>query len=186
MRSGMAHRQFERKLATILVADVVGYSRLMSRDEEGTHRRFQDLRRAIIGPDFQLCHGRIVHTAGDGFLVEFSSAVEAVRCAVKVQRDMLARTAGSEDTRIVLRIGIHLGDILIEARDVFGDDVNIAARLESLCEPGGILVSGAVRTPSSYGGTGAADQMADEPWHVVQCKSAFRPCLPHFRTESRL
>jgi class 3 adenylate cyclase len=103
------------------------------------------LRRAIIGPDFQQGHGRIVHTAGDGFLVEFPSAVEAVRCAVKVQRDLLARTEGAVETRIVLRIGIHLGDIMTEAGDVFGDDVNIAARLESLCDPGGILVSGAVR-----------------------------------------
>jgi adenylate cyclase len=131
-----------RKLAAILAADVVGYSRLMGVDEEGTLARLRAHRRALVDPKIKEHHGRIVKTTGDGMLVEFASVVDAVRCAVEVQRGMAERNAGvPQDKRIEFRIGINLGDIIVQDKDIFGDGVNVAARLEALAEPGGICVS---------------------------------------------
>jgi adenylate cyclase len=131
-----------RKLAAILAADVAGYSRLMGVDEEGTLARLRAHRRALVDPKIKEHHGRIVKTTGDGMLVEFASVVDAVRCAVEVQRGMAERNAGvPQDKRIEFRIGINLGDIIVEDKDIFGDGVNVAARLEALAEPGGICVS---------------------------------------------
>jgi TolB-like protein/class 3 adenylate cyclase len=133
-----------RRLAAILAADVVGYSRLMGADEEGTLERLKTHRRELIDPKIAEHHGRIVKTTGDGMLVEFASAVDAARCAVEVQRDMAERSVGlPQDKRIEIRIGIHVGDIIIDGDDIFGDGVNIAARLEGIAEPGGVTISGA-------------------------------------------
>jgi TolB-like protein/class 3 adenylate cyclase/Flp pilus assembly protein TadD len=132
----------ERKLAAILATDVAGYSRLMHADEEGTLAQLRAHRRALIDPKIKEHHGRIIKTTGDGMLVEFASVVDAVRCAVEVQRGMAERNAGvPQDKRIELRIGVNLGDIIVDGSDIFGDGVNIAARLEGLAEPGGICVS---------------------------------------------
>ena len=133
----------ERRLAAILAADVVGYSRLMAADEEGTLARLQALRVELIDPTIAKHHGRIVKLMGDGTLVEFASVVDAVRCAVDIQRDMTGRDLDlPEDQRIRFRIGVNLGDVIIEGDDLYGDGVNIAARLEGLAEPGGIVISG--------------------------------------------
>src|SRR5688572_8263686 len=135
----------ERRLAAILAADVVGYSRLIGRDERGTLSRLKAHRSELIEPLARKRRGRVVKTTGDGILIEFASAVEAVECAVEVQRGMLKRNADvAPDRRIVLRIGVHQGDVVFEDGDVFGDGVNIAARLESVAEPGGICVSARV------------------------------------------
>src|SRR6266478_762058 len=132
----------ERRLAAILAADVVGYSRLIEADEEGTLRRLKSLRAEVIDPKIAEHRGRIVKTTGDGLLVEFASVVDALRCAAEVQAKMAERSARlSPDRRIELRVGIHQGDIVAENDDIFGDDVNIAARLEGLAEPGGICIS---------------------------------------------
>jgi len=131
-----------RKLSAILAADVVGYSRLMGVDEEGTLERFKAHRAELIDRKIAEHQGRIVKTTGDGLLVEFSSVVDAVRCAVEIQRDMAERNAGlPQDRRIDFRIGINLGDIIVDGDDIYGDGVNVAARLEALAEPGGICVS---------------------------------------------
>src|SRR6202048_176247 len=135
-----------RRLTAILAADVAGYSRLMGVDEEGTHERLKAHRRALVDPKIAEHHGRIVKTTGDGMLVEFPSVVDAVRCAVEVQRGMVERNAETaENNRISFRVGVNLGDVIAEEDDIFGDGVNIAARLEALAEPGGICVSGTVR-----------------------------------------
>jgi TolB-like protein/class 3 adenylate cyclase len=134
-----------RRLAAILAADVAGYSRLMGADEEGTHERLKALRRELVDPKIAEHHGRIVKTTGDGLLVEFPSVVDAVRCAVEVQQAMAERKTGIEaDNRIELRIGINLGDIIVEPDDIYGDGVNIAARIEALADPGGVFVSNTV------------------------------------------
>jgi adenylate cyclase len=131
-----------RKLSAILAADVVGYSRLMGIDEEGTLERFKAHRAELIDRKIAEHQGRIFKTTGDGLLVEFSSVVDAVRCAVEIQRDMAERNAGvPQDRRIDFRIGINLGDIIVDGDDIYGDGVNVAARLEALAEPGGICVS---------------------------------------------
>jgi adenylate cyclase len=136
----------ERRMAAILAADVVGYSRLMGRDEEGTLAALKALRAGLIDPSIAEHRGRIVKTTGDGLLVEFASVVDAVRCAIAVQRAIGERNAAiPEARRIALRIGINLGDIIIDEGDIFGDGVNVAARLEALAEPGGICVNRAVR-----------------------------------------
>jgi adenylate cyclase len=135
-----------RRLTAILAADVAGYSRLMGADEEGTHARLRAHVRELIEAKVAEHHGRIVETTGDGFLAEFPSVVDAVRCAAQVQRDMADRNAGTPTgKRIEFRIGINLGDIIAEGDDIFGDGVNVAARLEALAEPGGICVSRVVR-----------------------------------------
>src|SRR5215469_5310852 len=134
-----------RRLAAILAADVAGYSRLMGADEEGTLERLKALRRELLDPKIAEHHGRIVKTTGDGLLVEFASVVDAVRCAVAVQQTMPERDTGvGADNRIELRIGINLGDVIVEGDDLYGDGVNIAARIEALADAGGVLVSNTV------------------------------------------
>jgi adenylate cyclase len=134
-----------RRLAAILAADVAGYSRLMGADEEGTLERLMTHRRALIDPKIAEHHGRIVKTTGDGLLVEFPSAVDAVRCAVAVQRGMAERNAGVPiSERVEFRVGINLGDVIVEGDDIYGDGVNVAARLEGLAEPGGVFISNIV------------------------------------------
>ena len=135
-----------RRLAAILAADVAGYSRLMGADEEGTHEHLKVHLRELIEPKMTEHRGRIVKNTGDGFLAEFTSVVDALRCAVEVQRGMAERNAATPpERRIEFRIGINLGDVIAEGEDIFGDGVNIAARLEALAEPGGICVSRVVR-----------------------------------------
>ena len=135
-----------RLLAAIIAADVAGYSRLMGADEEGTLAALKAVRRELSDPKVREHRGRIVKTTGDGLLIEFASVVDAVRCAVDVQRAMAERNADvPSDRRIELRMGINLGDIIKDGRDIFGDGVNVAARLEALAEPGGICVSRVVR-----------------------------------------
>jgi adenylate cyclase len=142
----MATTTATRRLAAILAADVVGYSRLMGADEEGTHERVKAHLVELIDPKIGEHHGRIVKTTGDGVLAEFASVVDAVRCAAEVQRGMLDREADLPDERrIRFRIGINLGDVIAENNDIFGDGINVAARLEALAEPGGICVSRTVR-----------------------------------------
>ena len=135
-----------RRLAAILAADVAGYTRLMGADEEGTRERLMALRRELLDPKIAEHHGRIVKTTGDGLLVEFASVVDALRSAVEAQREMAGRNTGvPPDNRIELRIGINVGDIIVEDGDIFGDGVNVAARLEALAEPGGLCISRMVR-----------------------------------------
>jgi TolB-like protein/class 3 adenylate cyclase/tetratricopeptide (TPR) repeat protein len=142
----MAGERVERRLTAILAADVAGYSRLMGADEEGTLAALKAIRREVVDPNIAEHRGRIVKTTGDGLLVEFASVVDAMRCAVEVQAAMAERNADMRaDKRIEFRIGINLGDIIIDDGDIFGDGVNIAARLEALAEPGGICVNRVVR-----------------------------------------
>ena len=132
----------ERRLAAVLAADVAGYSRLMGVDEEGTLARLKALRKSLVDPAIAAHRGRIVKTTGDGMLVEFASAVDAARCGIEVQRAITAHNADlPQDVRIEFRIGIHVGDIIIDDNDIFGDGVNIAARLEGIAEPGGVYLS---------------------------------------------
>jgi len=136
------HVRLERRLAAILAADVVGYSRLMSDDEEGTHRRLLAYRREVIAPRVREHRGRIVKHTGDGALVEFGSVVDAVRCALDVQRAVGLRNTGlPRERRIELRIGVNLGDVIVAPDDIYGHGVNVAARLEGLAPPGGICIS---------------------------------------------
>jgi class 3 adenylate cyclase/pimeloyl-ACP methyl ester carboxylesterase len=138
----MESKTVQRRLAAILAADVVGYSRLMQADEVGTLEALKAHRRALVDRTIAGHRGRIVKTTGDGALVEFASVVDAVGCAVAIQRGMVSRNASvAEDKRIVFRIGINVGDIIIDGDDIFGDGVNIAARLEALCDPGGLCIS---------------------------------------------
>src|SRR4026208_106886 len=132
----------KRKLAAILAADVVGFSGMMEADEAGTLAALKSRRRNILNPLVAKYRGRIFKVTGDGVLVEFGSAVNAVQCAVELQQGMAAANSGlPEDRRIVLRIGVNLGDVMVEGSDLYGDGVNIAARLEAVAEPGGIVVS---------------------------------------------
>jgi class 3 adenylate cyclase len=141
-----AKERTERRLSAILAADVVGYSRLMGADEEGTHFALKAVWREVTDPKIDAHRGRIVKTTGDGLLVEFASVVDAVRCAVDIQREMKWRNALKPvEDPIVFRIGINLGDIIFDEADIFGDGVNVAARLEGLADPGGICVSRIVR-----------------------------------------
>ena len=141
----MASELGERRLAAILVTDMVGFSRLMERDESGTISRQKLHRSELIDPKIAQFHGRIVKTTGDGLLVEFVSVVDAVKCAVAIQEAVEKGEADSpEVTRIQYRIGINLGDVVVEGNDIFGDGVNVAARLEGICEPGGVCISNIV------------------------------------------
>ena len=141
----MSGERVQRRLAAVLAVDVAGYSRLMGENEEGTLAALRALRREVGDPKIAEHRGRIVKTTGDGLLVEFASVVDAVRCAVEVQHEMRARNENvPEERRIEFRMGINVGDIIIEDGDIFGDGVNVAARLEALAEPGGIAVSGVV------------------------------------------
>src|SRR5512141_2696028 len=138
----MAEARVERRLAAILVADVAGYSRLMSADEEGTLAALKAYRRELVDPKISEHRGRIVKNTGDGVLVEFASAVDAVRCAMDIQRAMAERNVDiPDDRRIDIRIGINIGDIILEEGDIYGDGVNIAARIETLAKPGAICLS---------------------------------------------
>src|SRR3954453_1056013 len=139
----MAKARVERKLAAILAADVVGYSRLVEQDEASTLAAIKDLREQAIDPLLAEHKGRIVKLMGDGAIMEFASVVDAVACAVAVQKAVADGQAKSPPgRRIVFRIGVNLGDLVVEGDDLLGDGVNVAARLEQLCEPGGVLVSG--------------------------------------------
>ena len=141
-RSPLAKERAERRLTAILAADVAGYSRLMGSDEEGTLAQLKAHRRALVDPKIKQHRGRIVKTTGDGMLVEFASVVEAVCCAVDIQNGMVKRNAElPQEKRIEFRVGINLGDIMIDGNDIFGDGVNVAARLEAIAEPGGIFIS---------------------------------------------
>jgi len=142
----MATTTATRRLAAILAADVVGYSRLMGADEEGTHARFKAHLVELIDPKIGEHHGRIVKTTGDGVLAEFASVVDAVRCAAEIQRAMADRDLDlAEERRLRFRIGVNLGDVIAEGGDIYGDGVNIAVRLEGLAAPGAVSVSGTVR-----------------------------------------
>ena len=134
-----------RRLTAILAADVAGYSRLMGADEEGTHESLKAHLRKLVNPKITEHRGRVVKNTGDGFLAEFASVVDAIRCAVEVRRGMADREPEVPDARrIRFRIGVNLGDVIAEEGDIFGDGVNVAARLEGLAEPGGVLVSNTV------------------------------------------
>ena len=135
-----------RRLAAILAADVVGYSRLMEADEEGTHERFKAHLAELIDAKIREHHGRIVKTTGDGVLAEFASVVDAVRCAAEIQRAMADRDLDpAEERRLRFRVGVNLGDVIVDGDDIYGDGVNIAVRLEGLAAPDGICISGTVR-----------------------------------------
>jgi adenylate cyclase len=138
----LSSERVDRRLAAVLAADVAGYSRLMGLNEEGTLANLKSFRKTLVDPSIAAHRGRIVKTTGDGMLVEFASAVDAARCAVEVQRGMAAQNADvPKDVRIEFRIGIHVGDIIFDDNDIFGDGVNIAARLEGIAEPGGVCIS---------------------------------------------
>jgi adenylate cyclase len=160
-----------RRLAAILAADVAGYSRLIGADEGGTLERLKALRRELLDPKIAEHQGRLVKTTGDGLLIEFGSVVDALRCAVEVQREMAGRNAGvPPGNRIELRIGINVGDVVVEDGDIFGDGVNVAARLEGLAKPGGICVSARVQEDAA----GKLD-LAFEDIGEQQLKNITRP-----------
>src|SRR5215470_10456478 len=134
-----------RRLAAILAADISGYSRLMGMDEEGTHARVQRLKRELIEPTIAEHYGKLVKHTGDGFLAMFDSPLEAVRCAIVIQQSMVGRNASlPREQWILYRLGVHLGDVIIETEDIYGDGVNIAARLEGIANPGDLFISGGV------------------------------------------
>jgi TolB-like protein/class 3 adenylate cyclase len=132
----------ERRLAAILAADVAGYSRLMGTDEEGTLAQLKALRKTLVDVSIAEHRGRIVKTTGDGVLVEFASAVDAVTCAVAIQEKLAERSPSGTEPQITFRIGINVGDVIVDGDDIFGDGVNVAARVENECEPGAVYVSG--------------------------------------------
>ena len=139
----MANGRDERRLTAILAADVVGYSKLIEADDSGTRAELRTVRAEVIDPLIDEHSGRIVSTAGDSILAEFNSAVDAVQCAVEIQRAMAVRNEPvSDDKRIQFRIGVNVGDIIVEGDDIHGDGVNVAARLEGLADPGGVFISG--------------------------------------------
>jgi adenylate cyclase len=136
----------ERRLTAILAADVVGYSRLMGADETDTFNRLKEVRDELISSHIASHQGRVVKLTGDGMLLEFSSVVSAVACAVEIQRSMRAWNDKQPDApRIEFRIGVNLGDVIVEGDDIYGDGVNVASRLENIADPGGIIISGSVR-----------------------------------------
>jgi adenylate cyclase len=149
----MAEEQLKRRLAAIVAADIVGFSRMMGADEEGTLTRLKRLRAELVDPAIAEHRGRIFKTTGDGLLAEFPSVVDAVQCAAHVQAGMTERAAAEPqaDRRVVFRVGVNLGDVIVEGDDLYGDGVNVAARLEGICDPGGVYISGS-----------AHDQVADK------------------------
>ena len=178
MNTGKRHR-VERRLAAILAADVAGYSRLMGVDEEETHRRLNAHLEQLFDPKIREHHGRTVKTTGDGLLAEFASVVDAVRCAAEIQRAMIDRNAEmAEDRRITFRLGINLGDIIIERDDIFGDGVNIAARLEALAEPGGICISATVHDHIGDRLPYAFDDMGRRASKISRGRCAPTQCAP--------
>jgi adenylate cyclase len=159
----MAEERVQRRLAAILAADVVGYSRLIEQDEEGTRARLRSLHAEVIDPRITADGGRIVKTSGDGILVEFGSAVDAVRNALAIQTAMLGRNdALAEDSRIVFRVGINVGDVIVEGDDIHGEGVNVAARLEGLCGPGEVYVSGTVYDQAAGKLAAAFDDLGEQ------------------------
>jgi adenylate cyclase len=177
----MIEERVRRRLAAILAADVVGYGRLMGQDEAGTLAALKARRREMVSPLVTEHHGRIIKVMGDGVLIEFASAVDAVTCAVEIQKRFVeANQSLPEERRIVLRIGIDLGDVIVQGSDIYGDGVNIAARLEALAEPGGICLSGKmhneVRSKSGY----AFEDMGD-----VELKNIANPVRHHYRAVPR-
>ena len=169
----------QRRLAAILAADMAGYSRLTGADEEGTIARLRALRRELIDPAIDTYRGRIVKTTGDGFLIEFASVVDAVRCAVEVQRGMASRNEDvAADKRIAFRVGIHLGDVVVEDDDLLGDGVNVAARLEGIAEPGGICLSRAAHEQLRGKLDLAAEDMGEQRLkNIAQPVRAYRVLL---------
>ncbi|HEY8873082.1 MAG TPA: adenylate/guanylate cyclase domain-containing protein [Stellaceae bacterium] len=178
-----AEERVERRLTAILAADVAGYSRLMGLDEEGTLAALKGHRRELLDPKIVEHRGRIVKTTGDGLLVEFASVVDAVRCAVDLQRRMAERNIGvPAEQRIEFRIGVNVGDIIIDEGDIYGDGVNIAARLEALAEPGGICVSRVVRDQVRDKLDIAFEDMGEQQVkNIARAVRAFRvgPTSPH-------
>src|SRR5215204_2712481 len=178
---GMANSdgsKVQRRLAAILAADVVGFSTLMGQDEEGTLERVKSLRRDVIEPRVEAHQGRVVKITGDGFLIEFSSPVEAVRCAREVQEALAAKDPQEPNQALQVRIGINLGDIIIEGDgDIYGDGVNVAARLEQIAEPGSIWVSGKVyeevRDKLPYGFKDRGEQQVKNISRPVRIYSLF-------------
>lgn len=167
----MAESEVSRRLAAVFAADMVGYSRLIELDEEGTIARQKSHRKSLIDPTIKAHNGRIVKTTGDGMLVEFASVVDAVRCAIEIQQEMLGREADvPEDRRIRYRIGVNLGDIVIDGDDILGDGVNVAARLEALAEPGGLCISGI-----AYEGIGGKLEAEFEDSGEQRVKNISRP-----------
>ena len=159
----MAKARVQRRLAAILAADVVGYSRLIEADEEGTRERLRSLHSELIRPKIAADGGRIVKTSGDGILVEFPSAVDAVRNALDIQEAMHRRNAEvAEDARIVFRVGINVGDVIVEGDDIHGDGVNVAARLEGLAEPGNVYVSSTVYDQAAGKLAAAFDDLGEQ------------------------
>jgi adenylate cyclase len=155
----MSKTQISRRLAAIMIADVAGYSRLMGADEAGTLAALREVREAVFSPQVAKHHGRIVKFMGDGAVVEFPSVVEAVNCATSIQQQLQQLNAGqSTGVRIDLRIGVNLGDVIVEDTDVFGDGVNVAARLQELAEPGGVALSG---TAYEHAGSKVSDVFVD-------------------------
>jgi len=163
----LAGDRIERRLAAVLAADVAGYSRLMGADEVGTLAALKALRREIVDPAITEYRGRIVKTTGDGMLVEFASVVDGVSCAVAVQGKMADGTRSAKP-KITFRIGINVGDIIIDGDDIFGDGVNVAARIESECEPGGVYLSGSafeqVRGKTEF----AFDDLGERPLKNIE------------------
>ena len=134
-----------RRLAAIIAGDIAGYSRLMQLDEEGTHARVMRIQRDLVEPSILEHRGRLVKTTGDGFIATFDSPVEAVRCSIVIQQNMVGRNASvPHASRIEYRIGVNLGDVIIETDDVYGDGVNIACRIEGIAEPGEVFISGGI------------------------------------------
>src|SRR5256886_11190617 len=134
-----------RRLAAIVAGDISGYSRLMQIDLEGTHNRVKRIERELIEPSIVEHHGRLVKTTGDGFIAIFDSPVEAVRCSIVIQQNLVGRNASlPKDSRIEYRIGVNLGDVIVEPDDIYGDGVNIASRIEGIAEPGQVYISGAI------------------------------------------
>ncbi len=176
----------ERRLAAIFAADVVGYSRLMGEDEAGTLARLKALHKELVQPRIAGARGRIVKLMGDGLLAEFPSVVEAVKCSVEIQQSMIGREADLPDERrIRLRIGVNLGDIIVEGSDIYGDGVNVAARLEGLAEPGGICISGKVdeeirnKLPTAFEDLGEREvKNIREPVRVYRWTDAAADPLP--------
>src|SRR5712691_4675133 len=178
MNAGGRNRA-ERRLAAILAADVVGYSRLIGEDEDGTLGRLRSIRAEVIDPTIVEHRGRLVKTTGDGLLIEFASVVDALRCASEWQQAMTGRNAGvAAAERIEFRIGINVGDVVVEDGDIFGDGVNVAAGLEALAEPGGICVSARVQEDAAGRLDLAFEDMGDQslkniarPVHVFRVRS---------------
>ncbi|HZI19607.1 MAG TPA: adenylate/guanylate cyclase domain-containing protein, partial [Pyrinomonadaceae bacterium] len=188
----MAAPRVDRRLAAVLAADVVGYSRLMGRDEQGTHDRLKAHRKEFLEPLIAEHGGRIVKLMGDGALCEFGSAVDAVRCAVLLQQGMTEREAGvAEQDKLRFRVGINVGDVIHEEGDIYGDGVNVAARLEQLAEPGGVLVArnvhnqvqGKLAFRFEPAGRHRVKNIAEpvEVWRVVSEGAAPRRRLPALR-----